>query len=176
MKQLNWQTKALALFIALTALWLATACTEDPVPKVITPSVPCGDDDGPLVPSMEFQHFSGRDDVYDGRISTQEWNQAVSARAERMRSEEDRTQATLDRNLDLIRRHRFHHPDGNGWVRGWGVRHIRTETGLLTDRLAILILVAEYVDQSRFPPEERIPECMEGFPVHFEIRYGMILD
>ena len=31
MKQLNWQTKALALFIVATALWLITACVDDSV-------------------------------------------------------------------------------------------------------------------------------------------------
>ena len=173
MKTTNWQTKALTLFIAAVALWFATACEGNPtVPKVITPSAPCGDNYGPLVPSRELQHLSGRDDWVEGRISSQDWNQAVMARNERLRPEEDRVRAILDKNLDLIRRHRFHHPDGNGWVRGWGVKPIQTETELMTDKHAIFLYVSEYVDQSRFPPDERIPECMDGIPVHFEINYG----
>ena len=40
MKTHNWQTKALTLFIAVAALWLATACTEDSGLRIITPSAP----------------------------------------------------------------------------------------------------------------------------------------
>ena len=54
-------------------------------------------------------------------------------------------------------------------IHGFGVRSVENESGELTDKQVILISVSEYMDQSKFPPEDRIPECMEGVEVHFEL-------
>ena len=34
----------------------------------------------------------------------------------------------------------------------------------------IVISVSEKVDQSTLPPEDRVPDCLEGVPVHIEER------
>ncbi len=34
--------------------------------------------------------------------------------------------------------------------------------------VGIIVGTTEYIDQSTLPPEDRIPECLEGVPVQFE--------
>ena len=182
MKTHTWQTKALTLFIAaLAVLWLATACTEDSGIRIITPAAPCGPDI-PLTPSIEYITLEGAR-VPEGweryleaaknplLISVEDpvdrerfiLSMRMTARAERLRPETDRIRAILDKYDNLISKHDFFTGGyaGSGWVRA-----ISTEEGLLTDKQVIVIRVN--IHPRKLPPEERIPECLDGIPVHFE--------
>ena len=169
MKTHNWQTKALTLFIAAAALWLATACGATDIkyssPNRITPSAPCGDD-APLVPSKELREFAGIENAYDV-FGQDRIKEAARERAKRLWPERERVGEILDRHFDLISR------QGNGEVSDhvitWGVMDTQTEDFWSTDKLIIEITLKEYVDQNSFPPEDRIPECMDGVEVHFDI-------
>ena len=164
MKTTHWQTKALTLFIAAAALWLATACTEDSGIRIITPSAPCGDYYGEhrLMPSVEFQHFPGRDGPGDDRIDSQDWNRAVEARSQRLRSAYERGQAIWEKYRHLYRKNSYVRADGHFF--GWSVSSPRTETGLPTDQFVIKIRI----DVHPRTLEHGIPECLDGFPVIFE--------
>ena len=161
----NWQIKILTLFMVAFALCLTVACgdagTDYAGPERITPSAPCGDADAPLVPSVEFQQFSGIEHWTDGSINTRVWNRAAQARGNRLGPEMDRVQAVIDKYRDRIRR--------LPGVNGFGVSELQTENTLPTDKLGIRIIVTEHIDQSTLPPEDRIQDCLEGVPVHFEI-------
>ena len=50
-------------------------------------------------------------------------------------------------------------------VHGTGIGIIEDENGNATDRAGFRITVTEKVDQSTLPPEDRIPDCLEGVPV-----------
>ena len=164
----NWQIKMLTLCMAAFALWPTAAC-GDAGPERITPSAPCGDADyETLTPSLEFREFVGIGTWNDGSISTRVWNRAVSARWERLRPERHRVQKILDKYTDRILRNLDLR--GYGYSFHFGVDAIDHETGLPTDKLIIRIQVNEYVEQSTLPPEDRIPECMEGVPVHYIVR------
>ena len=160
MKTANWQTKALALFIAGVALCLTAACAgEYTGPNRITPSAPCGDDT-PLVPSNEYREFQGIENPYDV-FGQDRIEQASRDRAKRLWPEKERIWAIMDRYGDLVER--------QSHVITWGVMDTQTEDLWLTDKLIIEITLEKYVDQNSFPPEDRIPECMDGVEVHFDI-------
>ena len=168
MKTTNWQTKALILFIAAIALCLATACgetdTEYTGPYRITPSAPCGDD-VPIEPSKEFRQFVGPEYLYELH-GPERKNQAARERAKRLKPEKERIEAILGKYSELMSR------QNNGEVSNhvivWRVTDTQTEEWWPTDKLIIEITVREYVDQRSFPPEDRIPECMDGIEVHFD--------
>ena len=48
---------------------------------------------------------------------------------------------------------------------GHGLGNLRDENGEKTETRGIIIRVDEKVDQSTLPPEDRIPDCLEGVPV-----------
>ena len=165
----NWQLKALTLLAAAVAICLTTACgngsgAEYAIDGRITPSAPCGDDT-PLQPSKEFRQFAGPEHLYEfhepNRI-----NVANRERKKRLRPERERIEAILGRYSELVSR------QSNGEVSNhiitWGVMTIQTEEWWPTDKLIIEVAVREHVDQKSFPPEDRIPECMDGIEVHFD--------
>ena len=185
MKQLNWQTKALTLFIAAAALWLASACANEPLGiERITPSAPCGPD-VPLTPSIEFITLEGakvpsgyeRDleaaknpgligiKDQEGRGMFIQSMRAI-ARAERLRPETERIETILNRYEDRIWKQ---YTNNGGHIHGYGVMSMRNENGKITDKQVIEIEVIDYVDQRTLPPEVRIPECIEGVEVHFVV-------
>ena len=53
-------------------------------------------------------------------------------------------------------------------VHGVGIGDLRNEDGEETGLWGFVVHVTEKVDQSKLPPEDRIPDCLEGVPV--EIR------
>ncbi len=179
----------IAIVIAAACLSLATACggddTEYAHGDIITPSAPCGPDI-PLTPSIEYTTLEGakvppeyEDFLYAAKnpymigIKDPEdrevfmHNVRVIARAERLQPEIERIHGILDKYRDRIRRQYV--SDKGGHVHGYAVTGIENETGELTDKLVIEVDVIEYVDQSTLPPEDRIPECMEGVEVHFRV-------
>ncbi len=167
MKTTNWQTKALTLFIAALALWLAAACAHEYTGReIITPSAPCGLD-APLEPSKEFQQFVGLEHVYYF-LRTDRKNRATRWRAERLKPETERIQAILDNFRDQIER------SSNGYINNqipqYSIVDIENDKGLLTDKQAIHISVYEKLGQSRLHHEYGIPECIEGIEVHLRVR------
>ena len=166
MKATNWQTKALTLFIATVALFLTTACnSENPYEypfQRITPSAPCGPD-VPLTPSMEFVHLKGASDL--------EINRAFNKRYDRLTPKFERAAAILSKYDERIMRHYIldYEEVGDRFVQERYVESMLADNEVLTDKIVIRIDVTEYVDQSKFPPEHRIPECMDGVPVHFVV-------
>ena len=167
----NWPTKALIIVAAAAALWLGLAC-QNPYPIIIAPSAPCGEyEPGQrLVPSVEFRHFPGHIMHFPDEVDTQEWNRAVEARAERLNLKRERVRAVFDEYRSLIEETVL--PIGHAYSRGTGV--IATEKELFTDQYFIRIgvdvnwkegIVDDGDDLSKVASEDRIPECMDGFPV-----------
>ena len=50
-------------------------------------------------------------------------------------------------------------------VYGVGEAVFLDENGEWTDTVGIEVMVTNKVDQSTLPPEDRIPDCLEGVPV-----------
>ena len=156
----NWQIKMLTLCMTAFTLCLTAAC-GDAGPEIITPSAPCGDDDyETLTPSLELREFGSIEHLYDGSMSETVWNDAAVARWERLAPERERVENILAKYTDRI------------WklpgVYSSRVSALRTENGLATDKYVINISVHEHIDWSTVLPEDRIPDCLEGVPVHFE--------
>ena len=178
MKTHNWQTKALTLFIAAAVLCLISACrdadidentgTEYTDPERITPSIPCGSQVR-LRESVEFRRLP--DDA-----SMAQRGLAAIAREKRLSGRRGFIEAILDEYEDLLHWHSIGSPDGEGVIHGWGVASIWNDNGELTDKQVIEIRVTKYVDQSTLPPEEQIPECIDGVEVHIEVSPGATFD
>lgn len=52
-------------------------------------------------------------------------------------------------------------------VHGVGIGILEDESGEGTEQVGFRIYVTEKVDQDTLPPEDRIPDCLEGVPVQF---------
>ena len=115
---------------------------------------------------MEFRSFVSRETVGNDRTSKMVWNRAATARGERLRFEKMFVLPTL---REIRQRFEKHSILQGGHVAGIDVMYLYTEEGLPTDKMYIEVLVYEHVDQNLFPPEDRIPECIEGMPVHFQL-------
>ena len=57
-----------------------------------------------------------------------------------------------------------------------GVGYFTDENGKLTEMWGIIVRVTEKVDQNTLPPEDRIPDCLEGIPVQIEEREPPIIE
>ena len=191
----NWQLKALTLLAAVAALSLATACNnnagaERVIIDRITPSAPCGDDT-PLTVSAEFDGIEGaigkemilpsmdKDQIYEAKKRDEQrrmsaWRKAVDARAERLRPEEERVREIVSKYRDRIEKQYV--TSTGGHVHGYGVTTLNDEKGEPTDKFVLEIDATEYIDQSTLPPEDRIPDCMEGVEVHYRIRPIMTIE
>ena len=167
MKTNNWQTKALNLFIAGIALFLTTACQSenaDEYPlnphefsllEFRAPSTPCGKNVS-LTQSIEFAQLK---DANFGERYT-----AERARRDRLRPEENRIREILGEYEELIQMQQI---DQGGHIDHYGVVSIWNKDGQITDKYVIGIIVIEDVRQTMLPLEKRIPECMDGVPVHY---------
>ena len=155
MKTTNWQTKALTLFIAAAALWLTTACGEpasidDEIPTYerVMPKEKCPNDANDLNESVEWK-MERADEIIrrnDGWLHAQKEVGHVDFGV--MAVEPDKTLRTFG-FLDQYFSSRISHV------------------------VVIEVWFAEnYVDQRTLSPEERIPLCLEGFPVHFLTNQG----
>ena len=54
-----------------------------------------------------------------------------------------------------------------GWW-GLGTGNLVDAVGERTGPLGIIISVEKILDQSTLPPEDRIPDCLDGVPVQFD--------
>ncbi len=172
MKTHNWQTKALTLFIAAVALWLATACTtyypiNYPVDGIrIISSEPC-EIDMPLVPSQEFVKLADRwmqpgDDIsYQALIKLSRYWASASAREFRLSPEVKRIEDMLRTYYDQF--YRFPSYEFAA------VEALDTWDGTPTDKLVVVVYLNHLVDLFTIPPENRIPSCIAGVPVHIVV-------
>ena len=90
----------------------------------------------------------------------------------RWRAETERATAIRPKYEDLF----WRQPN----VHGVGVGVIEDENGEDTGQTGFVISVTEKVDQSTLPPEDRIPDCLEGIPaqiieeLRLELPSGML--
>ncbi len=163
MKTTNWQTKALTFFIAAVALWLAAACGEPASidDEILTyervmPKEKCPNDANDLNESVEWK-MERADEIIrrnDGWLHAQKEVSHVDFGV--MAVEPDQQLRTL------------------GFLGQYNFRHLgRFNRSRIWHVVVIEVSFAEdYVDQTTLPPEERIPHCLEGFPVHFLTNQG----
>ena len=168
MKTINWQTKALTLFIAAAALWLATACTtyypiNYPVDGIrVISSEPC-DIDVPLVPSQEYVELEEKlnqlGDEADYMALQEIREGAYKAWYARLEPEFKRIVDVLRTFKDLFMKYPYFE---EAIVEG-----MRTWDGTPTDKLVVVVYITHLVDPRTVPPEDRIPGCIAGVPVHY---------
>ena len=120
MKTTNWQTKALALFIAATALWLATACTKE-YPSAypqdglqIISSEHC-EDSVPLVPSVEYVELAEREAPAGVKYPTGDqlkelpgYKEAFDVRFKRLDPRIERVEQALEEYRDRLRQNPYY--------------------------------------------------------------------
>ncbi len=179
MKTTNWQTKALTLFIAAAALWLSTACTKEyPLAypdgglRIIS-SEPC-EDSAPLVPSMEFVELAERETPPTMKYPTGDqlkelpgYADALDARRKRLDPRIERVRKALDEYQDKLRENE-----------NYRYSELYIEDGLSdvgTDSLTVRIYLDRWVDPRTVPPEDRIPGCIGGVPVHIIVDYRIYI-
>ena len=168
MKTINWQTKALTLFIAAAALWLATACTTYypiiyPVDGIrIIPLEFC-EIDVPLVPSQEYVELEEKlnqlGDEADYMALQEIREGAYKAWYARLEPEFKRIVDVLRTFKDLFMKYPYFE---EAMVEG-----MRTWDGTPTDKLVVVVYITHLVDPRTVPPEDRIPGCIAGVPVHY---------
>ena len=169
MKTHNWQIKALTLFIAAAiALWLTTACTtyypiNYPVDGIrVISSEPC-DIDVPLVPSQEYVELEEKlnqlGDEADYMALQEIREGAYKARYARLEPEYKRIVDVLRTFKDLFMKYPYFE---EAMVEG-----MRTWDGTPTDKLVVVVYITHLVDPRTVPPEDRIPGCIAGVPVHY---------
>ena len=175
MKTTNWQTKALTLFIAVLALWLATACDSGyltPYPYHydgirIMSSEPC-DIDVPLGPSMEFIQQA---ETWDQRIRNErrtddlrklpQYVAAEETRRERLAPELKRIWQALQTYPKRLREYPYYHTSLVEELNAWN--------GLPTDKIVVVVYLDQFVDPRTVPAENQLPSCIAGVPVHIVV-------
>ena len=174
MKTHNWQTKALILFIAVAAIYLTTACEDEHLIDYLYPydgiriisSEPC-EIDAPLVPSQEFVKLAERwmqpgDDIsYEALIKLSRYSASSSAREYRLSPEFKRIRDVLRTYDDQF--YRF------PYFSFASIEALRTWDGTPTDKLVVEIYLDHLVDLRTVRPEDRIPGCIAGVPVHIVV-------
>ena len=72
-------------------------------------------------------------------------------------------------NTPDCRRQARHKYDPLFWrqpnVNSVGIGRIRDENGEVTNKWGISVFVSKKMDQSTLPPEDRLPDCLEGIPI-----------
>ena len=141
-------SRLLSLIILCAALWLVAACGSDCQNNVTAPE--------------QIQDTSV-ESISQTRPPTKE----ETMRRQEMLAAMDRAKPMVDRARAI--RHKY---DALFWrqpnVHGVGIGRIRDENGQRTGAWGFIIHVTEKVDQSTLPPEDRIPDMLEGVVV--EIR------
>ena len=154
MKTTNWQTKALTLFIAAVALWLATACdnadstTESPPSPAVTATSTQAPIAATPTPQVGCTHETPE---LTSRLNTSEaeYQELIDHR---------RSVSTVQRKYqELFWRQPNVHDVNPGFLRdgkgGW------------TDEWGITVWVTEKVDQSSLPPGFQIPDTLDNVPI-----------
>ena len=170
MKTTNWQTKALTLLMAAVALWLATACTKEypgAYPQdglQIISSEPC-EDDVPLDTSVEFVQLAEREAPPGVKYPTGDqleelpgYKEAFDARFKRLDPRIERVEQALEEYQDRLRKNPYYLFSEVFLEPGVG------DTG--TDKIIVDIHLEHWEDPRTVPPEDRIPGCIGGVPVH----------
>ena len=176
MKTINWQTKALTLFIAAAALLLATACGKEYA--ITYPSdglriissdrwEPC-ENEKPLKPSREFVQLANQQDPIQTSYPTDAflrtlpgYEEAMDAWGERLIPERERVYEALLVHINRLERYPHFRSSTVAWQFTWG--------DIVTDKLIVEIHLHHLVDPRTVPPEDRIPGCIAGVPVHIVV-------
>ena len=154
MKTTNWQTKALTLFITAVALWLVTACrdlgtnNEVPLAKDTTEQATETNYDYSMC-GENFEEGDGSMTITDGN------------RGERIHEVRLKYDALFWRQPNV-------HAVGEGTF--------YDDNGRMTEVGGIIVHVSTKVDQSTLPPEDRVPECLEGVPVQIRVDAPYMID
>ncbi len=174
MKTTNWQTKALALFIAAVALWLTTACGSEDLARYHYPrdglrivAWESCEIDVPLVPSQEFVRLADRrlksgDEIsYEALRKLPEYALTLNAQNTRLSPEFERIRDVLHTyRVQLEKYPHFSYAD---------VEALNTWNGIPTDRIAVVVYLARFVDLREIRLEDQIPGCIAGVPVHIVV-------
>ena len=155
MKTQNWQIKILTLCMAAFALCLTVACgdfypDEEPVAKRIMPLGPCPNDinevpEDPILSSSQRLNLKAdhAHEIFDKHHFLLFNGQQTSISYDAV------TYVGIDSDSKGSF-FRYHESYPQRYL-------VVIEIGFVSDD----------VDQSKLPPEKRIPHCLEGVPVHF---------
>ena len=155
MKTHNWQTKALTLFIAAVALWLATACgnaytnNEIPLAKEATETptreatdTPADEDSGQQTGcTTESTGLTSRLNISDEEYQDYLRKHSIAG-------------GVLYRYQSLL----WRQPNVYDVIQGF----FRDDEGRWTGMWGITVWVTERVDQNALPTEDRLPDYLEG--------------
>ncbi len=155
MKTTNWQAKALTLFIAVAALWLATACdgnadisSEASLTQITTETLPVATSE----PSVGC-------------------TQETPGLRSRLNTTKEEYQEHQEKSLMATRTHIKFAPLFWRQPNTYDVSEefLRDAKGGRTDEWGIIIWVTEKVDQSTLPHDDRIPGYLDGVPIQIEV-------
>ncbi len=160
----------IAIVIAAACLCLATACTKEyPINypsdglSIISPE-PC-ENEKPLKPSREFVQLANQQDPIQTSYPTDAYltalpgyDEAMDAWDERLGPERERIEEVLETYRDRLERYPYYRGSFPNLQFFWD--------GILTDRFVVEVHVDHLVDPRTVPPEDRIPGCIAGVPVH----------
>ena len=177
MKHHNSQTKALTLCIAALALFLATACTKEypieypPEGFRIISSDSC-ENDAPLRPSREFVQLANEQTPIKTSYPTDEYlrnlpgyDEARDAWDERIGREIERVEEVLDTYKERLERYPYYYYAYAASHYAWPEGYYFWD-GPYTDGVFVEIHLRHLVDPRTVPPEDRMPSCIAGVPVH----------
>ena len=142
----NWQIKILTLCMAAFALCLTAACgesypDEEPVIKRIMPMGSCPNDinEAPDNPELTYKQ--------EVELKFERAGEVLNKYHSLLTGRDDTSQVSLGYFSSEDRIFPYRADSYTVFIDIW--------------------FVTNDVDQSKLPPEERIPHCLEGVPVHF---------
>ena len=152
-------SRPLICLIALSLLLLATtACGQEEVPAVVEPPV-SGECAGVMRTVISPYIIETKED----NLPTEETGSTkydLPSRPE-IGVLTERARAIRPKYEDMFWR------QPNVW--GVGIGMMYDERGEWTGKIGFLISVSEPVDENTLPPWDRIPACLEGVPVQFDV-------
>ena len=151
LRRVNVGWVALALVCLVTVMWLA-ACGPKHY-EDFDPLAHDGDWSGECV-----AHLIERGEI---TVTTESADSQVD------RPTSEHIDYVVEKYLPLFKR--FPH----SYLIGRGL--LRDEDGERTDEVGIKITVEKLVDQSTLPPEDRVPDCLEGVPVQIVVQKNDII-
>ena len=173
----NQYMNIIAIVIAAACLSLAAACTKEypieyPIDglRIISSDSrePC-ENEKPLKPSQEFIRLADEQDPIEMSYPTEAYlrtlpgfDEVQDAWQKRIGSEFRRVEGVLETYRERLER--YPHYD---WSYPVPLFH-RGETPL-TDAIIVEVYLDHLVDPRTVPPEDRIPRCIAGVPVHIVV-------
>ena len=176
----NWYIQLLTLTVAAACLWLATACGKDYSIEYpsnglrIISSERC-ENDALLVPSREFVQLANEQAPIKTSYPTDEYlrtlpgyDEASDAQTERIGRELKRVEEVLDTYRERLERYPYYYGAHAASHYAWPDGHYSWD-GPQTDGVFVQVYLDHLVDPRTVPPEDRIPGCIAGVPVHIVV-------